>query len=269
MKFEILRGGTFVPEDAEGHLMNEPDGVELQEEYREAIPNVVDAYRREFQAMLHSVYLRGSVAHGRAILNFSDCDCVALLTEPPAKAARARMKRSAAELQARWPFVSQFDLTYFTTADLFDDPQFDAWQFALKIQSRWLFGTDVRPLIRPYRPDFEIAFSLRNLENRLAKFDARVVEDFSAERAAYWCSWIMRTLVRCGMELVIDRVKKSTNQLALCYEVFAHHYPERGPLMREALELAVNPITHIARMRATARELGEWMVAERRAAYGV
>jgi hypothetical protein len=178
------------------------------------------------------------------------------------------MKERAKDLVREWPFVSQFDLTFFTIDQLLIDPEFAAWQFALRIQSRWVFGDDIRSRLPQYRATPDLAFALFNLETRIAKFRRRIIEEFDYSASLYWCSWVMRTLVRCGLELVIDREGRYTNELPLCYEVFSKYYPDKREAMRRALELSINPTASIESMLEIVEDIGAWIVQERKTHLG-
>lgn len=64
--------GSYFEVDRKGYLVNPASKDKLQDEWKPAIDDVVEAYKENFGENLKSVYIRGSVAKGKAIEYVSD-----------------------------------------------------------------------------------------------------------------------------------------------------------------------------------------------------
>lgn len=78
MTLELLDVGGWWPLDGDGFILNDAAPGKILPPHRAAIQEAVRAYRRHVRADLHSVYVRGSVARGRAVPGVSDLDCFAV-----------------------------------------------------------------------------------------------------------------------------------------------------------------------------------------------
>lgn len=77
---------------------------------------------------------------------------------------------------------------------------------------------------------------------------------------------LTKILVRSGFELVMEREQRYTTCLYWCYRSFASHYPGRAALMERALFFYLNPSGSPDDLLPLARDLGEWLVDQVRAA---
>lgn len=268
MEYKILALGSFVLKNHNGYLVNTNTLGQIDRPYSKPIERVIEVYKTVFKNEVHSIYIRGSVARGKAIVGFSDYDCFAILNSAPDSLQYSQIKNEINLLNKEFDFVSNFDLYFFTTHDLFENPDFEHWKFALKIQSVCIYGVSVIPLLPDFCPDRSIIFSLFHLESRITKAKEKLYSCFDLAQTKYWCSWIMRTFVRCGLELVIEREGQYTNELYLCYQTFSKYYPERESQMKSALESAINPISKLEIILGSIESLGGWLIDERVRIYG-
>ena len=268
MEYKILKLGSFVPMNEQGYLLNNNTIAQINPPFDKPINKIIATYSEIFKNQVHSIYIRGSVARAKAIIGFSDYDCFAVLFDTPNEMQVVQLKTSTQTLVTEFDFVSNFDLYFFTLSDLLENPDFYHWKFALKIQSLCIYGNDLIQTLPNYKPNSEIIYSLFHLEKRIEKSKLKLYSFFDPTLTKYWCSWIARTFVRCGLELVIEREKNFTNELYLCYEVFSKYYPDKKNQMQAALEFAINPITNIEKTLQLIDSLGYWLVDERIKVYG-
>ena len=76
------------------------------------------------------------------------------------------------------------------------------------------------------------------------------------------CGWIMRRIVRTGLELIGEDARVFTRDLYPCYEHFARYYPARAAEMYRALELAVFPTSDAKVISDLLNDLGIWLCSE-------
>ncbi len=72
----------------------------------------------------------------------------------------------------------------------------------------------------------------------------------------------MKTLLRTGFELVMERLGKYTPDLYFCYEAFAQYYPQYESLMRKALYFYLYPDVDKADLALIIDALGPFLVKE-------
>lgn len=72
----------------------------------------------------------------------------------------------------------------------------------------------------------------------------------------------MKRIVRQGFILVMARERVFTRDLYPCYKIFSKYYPEKEKEMRQALELAIYPISNTKSIFSVLDNLGEWLIKE-------
>ncbi|MEZ4103239.1 MAG: hypothetical protein R3B55_01620 [Candidatus Paceibacterota bacterium] len=77
-----------------------------------------------------------------------------------------------------------------------------------------------------------------NAEKWFREIDPSLEEDIKNK-----CVWLMKNILRSGFEITMERSKRYTRDLYLCYKDFSEYYPEKEKIMREVLDLALNPIS--------------------------
>lgn len=211
---------------------------------------------------LHSLYLRGSIPQGKAILGISDLDSILVWQHQPPD--RASINHLQQQLQRQASFCQGIEIAVIG----YDAIQSNrSLQALLKIQGLCLLGQDliatwpavqVGPQLWIHRPYLErdlaaVQQELRQLLPESAQFHARV-------RGS--CRWIAKRLLRVGYELVMEREQTYTRDLYPCYVGFARHYPEQASAMYKALELAIAPSSHRAGLLLFLQQFGPCLLQQ-------
>ncbi|MGP2969554.1 nucleotidyltransferase domain-containing protein [Serratia marcescens] len=138
---------------------------------------------RQFPALIHSIYLYGSVARGEAIPGVSDLDITLLLIKPADSEVLQRLEawRQAFQLEQR--IVSKVDFDIGSVDEALVPEHCHSWGFWLKHHCRCLWGEDVSAAFPLFRPDRRIALAVNaDLRPVLARYreqllQARTVSD--------------------------------------------------------------------------------------------
>lgn len=138
---------------------------------------------RQFPALIHSIYLYGSVARGEALPGVSDLDITLLLNKPADSEALQRLEawRQAFQLEQR--IVSKVDFDIGSVDEALAPEHHDSWGFWLKHHCRCLWGEDLSAAFPLFQPDRRIALAVNaDLPRVLARYreqllQARTVSD--------------------------------------------------------------------------------------------
>lgn len=259
---EIKKIGRYLEVDASGFLEKVASFDLLQDDWRVPVELVTEEYLGYWGEILHSIYLRGSVAKGDAISTVSDIDTFAVLmpdVEPPNdKVQMAWYRRSSAEIKRRCPQVAGVELVLTPFDSAVDRESVDS--FIIEVEAICVHGYDLAVEIEPFRPNAESAFQTRYFREHFGIF-RREYPSESEEEQRELLVWLMRRFLRLGMELVMEREQRFTRDLYLCYESFARYYPDKAREMRRAMELAVDPVAS-EESRGFTDGFGEWLEAE-------
>lgn len=249
MKSKIYPTGKFNELDYEGFILNSGIYPVIQEEYREPVQLALGLALSRFSEIIHSVYLRGSVAKGIAVHEVSDIDFIFVSTREITRDEKDILYHSfEPQVCERYPFIQDIEY-HFQSLELLKKK---GVQFMMKTQCVCIFGEDVNPSLPKFKID-ETAFAhIQSLE--------RDVNDTFNDKHS--CAWIMKRLVRVGFELCMIRAQKYTRDLYPCYQVFSEYYPERKEEMFEALTLAIFPTDAKEKINSILANLGKFLIEE-------
>lgn len=245
--------------DAEGFFLNRACAAHLREPWAEIVAQALAAIQSCFDADLHSVYVRGSVADGSAIPGVADVDLVAVLHRDTT--AADRVWRDEEEGRNR-THVGDVEIDLVALRHLLDGDAGALWQFALSTQGLCIFGADVIPDLPRFRPTRDLAIRLvagmrRHINGALARLED-AVNPAVVQRG---CKRSAKYLLRAAAALVLEREGYSRD-LRECAALFLRHYPALAPATQDALRLAVTPSGDPTESRALLVGFGAWISEE-------
>ncbi len=243
--------GIYFETDSDGYVMNPTEKVEIENYWQSKIDEVVAFCQSKFGERLHSVYVRGSVASGVAVVGISDLDMFALVYP-------------VVNRPVMWEKIEDFtpqydlDLTYATYHSGFfkHHPKL---AMVIQTQSRCVFGKDLRQTLPQYRPDKSMMTNYKWLRFDLEEMIGSIQENTVTHEQI---KNLMKVVIRTGFELVMIREQKYTNALPLCCESFNNYYPEKSTFMDQALTLFLEPDLDRLLQSNIISELCEWMVQQ-------
>lgn len=148
-----------MPTDLEGFIKI-PSRTPFQIEYQPLLAEVERQLLSEARLHVHSVYVYGSVAEGRAVPGKSDLDLSLILHQPASSEEHSLLESLKAKIEAAYPFVTKVDFDVGTLQDLTSEKTALAWSYWLKHHCRCIAGTDLSTGISPYRPSLTLALAV-------------------------------------------------------------------------------------------------------------
>jgi predicted nucleotidyltransferase len=198
--------------------------------------------------------LRGSVARGNSVDDFSDIDIFALIYDWEERWKMAEWQPDLQkELQTEFPFVREVEIMMTPYFEDFSQKN-PRLAMIVKTQSLGIFGNDLSKTIPPFLPNEKMILHLTWLEEDVNDF---LQKEKTTTRD---CQEVTKILIRSGFELVMEKEKKFTTDLYFCYHIFSKYFPEKEDEMREMLHLYLNPMEEELYLKKLVRSLGNWMV---------
>ena len=231
----------------------------IRSPWKQVIQAIIGGTQLHFGRWLHSVYVRGSVAKGKAICGVSDLDMTAVIGRLLSKSDFEWRDEFLAQISKTASFISSIELPLYTRNQLLNRPGHERERFFLKTQSVCVCGDDLAVTIKDFAPSRRTIFYASSLTERLNYATACLRTCTDTERT---CRWIMKNIVRAGFEIVMEREGKYTRDLYPCYRAFSRHYPELSDQMRRALKLAIEPTQDVSRIREIIDGLGVRLALE-------
>lgn len=258
MKNSIQNIGTILDVDENGFVVKQAAVEKIQTRWRPAVDVIVAAYRHHFGRDLYSVYIRGSVALGRAIDNISDIDSIALVN----------MSREKIDLSWRQAFEAEFakSFLFINGVEIIVQPLGNIGKgsrIMIKTQAVCVYGEDISDTLPSLKPGEGMAQHIFGLERDIKNMkDFLRQDDKDSAEIQRKCTWIMKRILRSGCELVMERSQSYTRDLYPCYELFARYYPQKDAEMYRVLEMAVNPTSNRREIINILDDFGGWITGE-------
>lgn len=254
-QIEIKPVGSYFELDSEGYIVNPTSAEKIQEEWKPLLDDVVALYKAQYGDTLKSVYVRGSVAKGQAVQGVSDVDTLAYIDSslPKHEVDRDWIESAEAELLKKYPFAQKVEMETIPFSDIHKD-------YIILNQSLLLYGTASE--IPKLKPGKELMIHAPRLEKRMKWFEEKLQNLDSPEELEKGCVWFMKNTLRAGFELTMERSKRYTRDLYLCYKDFAEYYPDKEPQMREVLHYALNPTNDKKKLKEIFDGIIPWMLEE-------
>lgn len=253
------RERIYICESEDGKLYMPDSKVFIQEEYRPAINDVVTFFEKLGNKNIHSVYLRGSLVFGLGIEGSVDIDFFVITSNPLNDFDRDVIKKRMDKLNGKYPFLTRFDMGYYTLDQILSRKE----NVLIKLTSLCVYGTDIKSRVANPRPGKDVAISLSLLEGEMQKTRNEIeIGIYDDTNTKAMCLWIMKRIVRSGLELVSEREGCFTRDLGLCFEKFSEYYPDKKDEMSRALALAIDPLNDTKLIADIFDNLGNWLVVE-------
>ncbi len=237
--------GRFWPLDRDGRILNDASAEQIDPLFCHAIAQAVDAYRRNLKSDLHSIYVTGSVARGRAVAGRSNLDMAAVLkpTVVP-DAAHTRWLDLGADVAVAGQLAAcDISLTVYSWTDVFPGTsRFSRPAFILGTGAVCVWGPDVESRT----PRLPLCAAIANddvigIEPTLSDVRDALIENPTASNARSHCRRAMRAILHTAFALVMLDENEHTRDLDLARDLFLLHHPEHRRDLHRAYRLAHQP----------------------------
>lgn len=258
IKSMVVPIGKLFELDTNGCIINPAKTEYISRPWEQAIADTVQACQQQYGQVLKAVFVRGSVARGNAIDYVSDLDIVVVVDDQ--RIDRNWRNNFVDKMLQNYPFMNGLEVFLLSVEQLFELPNM---RFLLKTQCLCVYGEDYTQLLPNYRTGRDAFAHLPYLHKDIKHTKQEIPELLDDADGMYdLCSWIMRRMVRTGLELIGEEAAIFTRDLYPCYEHFARYYPARAADMYRALALAIFPTADAKVLSAVLNDLGIWLVSE-------
>lgn len=243
----------------DGYLYMPESRINIQNEYKPMLKEISIFFKKLNNKNVQGVYLRGSLIWGLGIKNFSDADFFIITLNQLTESDQRFIKEYMDGLNKKYPFVTRFDIRYFTLSQILSAKE----NVLIKLTGICIYGEDIKEMIKNPRPGKDVAISLSLIEMEIIKTENEIKKGFYDQtNTKAMCLWIMKRIVRSGLELVSEREGCFTRDLVLCLDKFSKYYPNKRDNLKKAFLLAVNPTGDLKLIKEIFDDIGRWIIAE-------
>lgn len=227
----------FIPLDpADGHILNKACWPPIGSEWAAPLKIIQESYERLCPDTLISIYVRGSVPIGRAIVGFSDIDTFAIVKK---SIAPSRLRVFSLELNSAKLPATKADFQAYTWEEICTFPQLAILPFYIKTQSLLVSGYDFAREIQNFYPDQALVTLLRSAYLDILNVNrARIIERIMDP---VWKSWLLRLLIRLAFTLNISQSRQYTRDVYTISTVLSAKFPWLQDQLHDAMINSIFP----------------------------
>lgn len=268
---KIAKIGSVLGVDEQGFIIRKANIDKIVEPWRSLVDEIVTAYLNHWSDQVHSIYIRGSVAVGQAIPFISDVDSFAVVSGNYQDCDRHWFDGFNQHVRPKYPFCKGVELSPISGDRLrdFDDYGYGGLRMLIVTQAACVYGQDISPELPKFKPDIDAVSHAFDLSEDIQEvsFDLLYTTPQKPpnEQTAYvhkLGQWIMKRILRSGLEIVMERHQCYTRDLYPCYQIFSEYYPAQKTLMYQALNWSINPLNSPQEIVDFLATFGSWLVAE-------
>ena len=225
--------GGYFPKDNDGFVVNPAKWENVSAKFQQLIYKLIENIPASEKEQLHSIYLRGSLPRIIDEKFIADIDLFALSAK---KNMRWSYEKWALDLIHRVKKENDLKIKIeFASTSVDKDLKENYAQLAaiIKTQSVCIYGTDFSTNLPSYKPSKSLCLNYKwlaeDLKNALGEN-----ADLSTKKDC------LKTLIRTGFEIVMERENEYTSDLYWCCQSFGKWYPNLKNQMMKALEMYLN-----------------------------
>jgi len=238
---EIQQIGGTLKLDPMGFFVNPCRMDLIFSPWSDAVEDVKNALLTHVGARVHSIYVRGSVAKGAAVVGVSDLDMFAIVYDDFDDIDMSWSDEFNLTQSSKYPFIRGIETGIAPLEKVLGEKPVQALRFLLKTQSVCVWGNDLIPQIEGFSPGIYLTDGIHDFEENVGNIIAGISDINDKDRLDSICMWIMKQVVRTGFLLVAEKERTFTRDLFPCYQRFCRYYPEYEAEMTFALQSAIGP----------------------------
>lgn len=227
--------------DNNGYITTPPSGP-LQNAFQPVVNDLINQLVHSQSALLHSIYVYGSVAQGYAVAGRSDLDISLILTRPATEHEQQMLADLRISLALAHPVVSKIDFDIGTLEEVQNPANHNNWGYWLKHHCRCVYGEDLRAQFPLFRPSRTVAVALNgDMVSVLNRFIGQLRESPPGPERLFIQRAAARKLVRSTNMLRQESDTDWPDTLEENAARFIAHHPEQEDDMRYLLAESQNP----------------------------
>ncbi|CAI1652652.1 nucleotidyltransferase domain-containing protein [Serratia proteamaculans] len=237
-----------------------PKSNKLQPEFSNVVAHVVTKLKQCFPELIHSLYVYGSVAEGRAKMGKSDLDMAIIFNYEPDQATTAQLTAVQCGLEKNNPVVSKIDFDCGLLQQALHPDSILSWGYWLKHHCVCVYGEDLSQRFHAFKPSKAIAVAVNGdflpvLEKLIAQMQSSADENkkLQLQRAA------ARKAIRATSILRSEHDKDWSETLEEHRFKFNARYPALAEDMDYLLAISNEPQGNIADFKRRVMAFARWL----------
>ena len=215
--------------DSSGYLcppFDSPEDLSLLN--KQILTDIADCCSVVYGDNLSSLYFRGSQLTDR---HYSDFDVIVVCKEGGQLNQVNMSAYLGRQLSGKYLHIQYFDCLVITEKEIQNDPYL---QFVIKVLCIRAHGKPLEKQIRNFKPGKECIFLLDRLTQKM-NWGRQFLQSCHPNQRLLVYNHLIKFLLRCSYELVIETEHKYTRDLLVCTSAFSKYFPQHASLAGEML----------------------------------
>jgi uncharacterized protein len=217
----------------------------------------------KFSDKIHSIYLYGSVATGKAKSPTSDLDIVVVLKTKPTSKLKPQLKDLETSLSQKYKKVFRevgFAITY--KNEVLRGKESFGWRFFLTILSVKIFGDNLFQKEMKFSPTKKLARNLHSDVDKNIEEAKKKIKIANSEDAKLQIKSIMKKIIRTAFSVVMEDENYWTTNLDEMTKIFTKYYPEKKQQINTVLKMAKSKSSDRKSATLILNNFGKWVSSE-------
>jgi uncharacterized protein len=231
--------------------------------YKPVVNDANSALLKNFPDKIHSIYLYGSVATGKAKSPTSDLDLLIVLEAKPTQKTKTALKELSDSLSQKYQREFRevgFAVTYKNEA--LRGKETFALNFFITILCVKIFGDNLFPKGTKFAITKRLACSLNPDIDTSIEEAKKNIKSASNDEAVIKIQSMMKKIIRTAFNLVMVEENHWTTDLDEMTKIFTKHYPDKKEQIKDVLEIAKSKSPNKKESILILDTFGKWISKE-------
>ncbi|MBS3166062.1 nucleotidyltransferase domain-containing protein [Candidatus Woesearchaeota archaeon] len=248
--------------DKNGYIATKVNLNKIKPLFYKVLDKIKNEVIDKFGGKIHSLYLYGSVATGKARIKSSDLDLLLVLRQKPTP----KIKNEISEFQNHLTIehLNIFRDVGITLTHV-SEVKKDTYGLGCFIKHLCicLYGENIGKKLPNFKPSRKVATAFNgDIKNNIKTVLETLKSTHETKKVRSICGSIMRKIVRTGFSLVMEQEHSWTTDLKKSCELFSKYYPEQSINMEKAFSLTQNPTANTKELEKFLKDFGNWLSKE-------
>lgn len=250
--------------NSNGYIETEVSFDKIKPRHKAILDRINEDLVQNFSKKIHSIYLYGSVATGKAKNKVSDLDILIVFKK---KLDAVEMKKLE-EIQNKLTeqHLNSFREIGLESVDLvsvLNKQHLSGYACFIKHLCVFLWGVNLQAKFPKFKPTIAVAFEFNgDLEKVMKKAKEKLKKFHNSNENELQKKSIMKKIIRTSFGLVMPRNNSWTTDLKIMSQTFIQYYPEYENQIKTALQWAKLPPQNNQAIFDFMDDFGVWLIRE-------
>ncbi|EEG83759.1 MULTISPECIES: nucleotidyltransferase domain-containing protein [Proteus] len=244
-------------------FISQPKYVEIQPAFSRIIECVVTNLTHCFPDLIHSIYVYGSVAEGRAEEGRSDLDMTVIFKHELDRATKEQFATVQSVLEKNNPVISKIDFDCGLLGQVLDPNNVLSWGYWIKHHCHCVYGEDLSHHFQAFKPSKAIAVAVNgDFMQVLDKLVIQIKTSSNENKKLQLQRSAARKLIRATNILRSEQDNDWPDSLHEYRAKFNSRYPALAEDMDYLLEISIKPRSGITDFEKRVMAFAHWLSSE-------